>query len=86
LTGEDLSRSDVVFQIGLPPGRIDILTGISGLTFEQAWPNRLAVSVDRLQIAVIGRADLVKNKRASGRPKDIGDLAVLEAEDRAKRG
>src|SRR5688572_20231108 len=45
LTKEDLERTDTVFQIGVPPGRIDILTGISGVTFDRAWENRVNVDL-----------------------------------------
>jgi hypothetical protein len=76
----DLERDDTVFQIGLPPGRIDILTGISGVTFERAWQGRLMVKLASVAepVAVLGRAEFIANKRASGRPKDLLDLALLE--------
>jgi hypothetical protein len=78
LTPEDLVGTDTVFQIGLPPSRIDILTGISGVSFDEAWPNRLSVSVEGLTIPVIGRDDFVRNKRTAGRPKDLADIALLD--------
>lgn len=77
LNVEDLCRPDTVFQIGLPPSRIDILSGISGVAFEKAWPRRLEVPVGPLTIAVIGREDFIANKKASGRPKDLSDLTLL---------
>jgi hypothetical protein len=77
LTIEDLSRSDTVFQIGLPPSRIDILSGISGVTFVDAWPRRIDVPIGTLVIPVIGRHDFITNKKASGRPKDLSDLTLL---------
>ena len=80
LTLEDLSRPGTVFQIGVPPGRIDILTGITGVTFEEAWPRRTSVDLPGIAAPVIGRADFVANKRATGRPKDLADLALLAAE------
>lgn len=78
LTAEDLAASDTVFQIGLPPSRIDILTGISGVSFDEAWPNRMNVVLDGQDIPVIGREDFVRNKRSAGRPKDLADIALLD--------
>jgi hypothetical protein len=77
LTIEDLSKADTVFQIGLPPSRIDILSGISGVTFDDAWPGRIDVKIEALIIPVIGRDDFIKNKKASGRPRDLSDLTLL---------
>lgn len=77
LTIEDLQKDDTVFEIGQPPGRIDVLTGISGVKFQDAWPRRLEVTIDTLIVPVIGLDDFVANKRASGRPKDLSDLTLL---------
>ena len=77
LTEEDLATSDTVFQMGMAPSRIDVLTGISGVTFDQAWPSRVTVAIEGLTVPVIGRGDLLRNKAASGRPKDLADLAAL---------
>jgi len=77
LTIEDLVRPDTVFQIGMAPARIDILTGITGVGFEEAWPNRLTVTIDNQIVPVIGVADLIRNKTATGRPKDQADLIWL---------
>lgn len=63
--------------MGLPPRRIDVLTSISGVDFEQAWQGRVRRSVGGLELAFLGRADLVANKRATGRPKDLLDLELL---------
>jgi hypothetical protein len=78
---EDLSRADVVLQIGLPPCRIDILTTIDGVEFEQAWPRRITIDLGGQAVPVIGREDLIANKRATGRPRDAADLAWLESGD-----
>ena len=78
LTLEDLSKPGAVFQIGTAPARIDILTGVSGLTFEQAWPRRKTVKLGELSVGVIGREDLIRNKRATGRPQDLVDADNLE--------
>jgi hypothetical protein len=82
LTRDDLMRSDTVFQIGLPPSRIDVLSGISGVTFDDAWARRVDIAIDDLTVPVIGRDDFITNKRASGRPKDLSDLALLPPADR----
>jgi len=77
LTIEDLLRLDTVFQIGVAPSRIDILTGITGVSFEEAWTNCLAVTIDEQSVPVIGLADLMRNKAATGRPRDQADLIWL---------
>ena len=79
LTLDDLTMPDVVFQIGVAPRRIDILTSIDGVAFDEAWPHRLVVELEGLRIPVIGRAHLIENKRAAGRPQDLADLARLDA-------
>jgi hypothetical protein len=73
----DFSRSGVVFQIGVPPGRIDILTELTGLTFAEAWPDREAGSFGDLTVDFIGREAFLRNKRATGRAKDLGDVEGL---------
>ena len=78
LTAEDLVGPDTVFQIGLPPSRIDILTGISGVSFDEAWPNRIKVVLAGQDVPVIGRDDFVRNKRCAGRAKDLADIALLD--------
>ena len=79
LTIADFSAPSIVFQIGVPPGRIDILTTVSGLDFAYAWKNRMQIKLDNIVFDVIGRADLITNKKASGRPKDFADVAALES-------
>lgn len=74
----DLETPGLVVQIGLPPRRIDLMTTLSGLDFEAAWERRVTHRVGARDIPFLGREDLVRNKRASGRPKDLADLAVLE--------
>jgi len=81
LSVEDLMQSDTVFQIGVPPSRVDILSGISGVNFDAAWDRRTEVTVAGLSLHVLSREDFVANKRASGRPKDLIDLALLEEAD-----
>jgi len=79
LTVEDLATPGVVFQIGLPPCRIDVLTSIDAVEFGQAWPRRLMIEIEGLAVPVLGREDLLTNKRALGRPQDLADVAWLES-------
>jgi hypothetical protein len=74
---DDLRRPDQVVQIGVPPRRIDLLTSISGVGFEEGWAGRVSHDVAGLLVPFLGRAELVKNKRASGRAKDLADLEAL---------
>ena len=83
LSREDLARPGTVFQIGLPPSRIDILTSISGVEFDEAWPNRVTIAVGGLEVPVLGKTEFVRNKRAVGRPKDLSDLNLLEESEQS---
>ncbi|TAJ24356.1 MAG: hypothetical protein EPO68_01540 [Planctomycetota bacterium] len=76
----DLSTPDVVFQIGIPPNRIDVLTSIDGVEFDVAWRNRRPVTVSGSTFAVLGRQELLANKRSTGRAKDLADVQALEAD------
>ena len=64
--------------MGEPPRRIDILTAITGVDFEAAWATRSVHRVGDLDVPFLGRAALLSNKRATARPKDLADVAVLE--------
>jgi len=69
--------------MGVVPCRIDILTGISGISFDAAWPKRVVAEVDGVTLPFLGRLgrdDLIANKRASGRLKDLADVEALEPE------
>ena len=69
------------------PGRIDVLTAVSGVRFEDAWPSTIQADfADGVRCHVIGLSDLLQNKRASGRPQDLEDVAALERLQRLKRG
>lgn len=81
LTLADLNSPDVVFQIGIPPARIDILTSISGVSFDEAWRRRLEVPMGGLRVPILGREDFLRNKRAVGRPKDLADIALMEEQE-----
>jgi hypothetical protein len=74
----DLAAPGIVFQMGLPPNRIDLLTSIDGVEFSEAWPSRLETVYGGQSLPVIGKAHLVANKRASGRPQDLVDADAIE--------
>ena len=82
LTPEDFNRPGLVYQIGIPPRRIDILTEISGVAFDEAWPSRVVQAVGGLEVPFLGRETLIQNKKASGRLKDLADLESLENKTR----
>jgi hypothetical protein len=67
----------MVYQFGLPPRRIDLLTEISGVTFEEAWASRVLGELEGRTVGFIGRTALLKNKSAAGRPQDVADVARL---------
>ena len=77
VTTVDFSRPGIVFQIGVPPGRIDIVTELTGLTFAEAWPDRESGRFGELTVDFIGRDAFLRNKRATGRAKDLGDIEGL---------
>ena len=78
LTERDLTTTDLVFQIGVPPRRIDVLTAITGVTFAEAWPGRVEARYGDARFPIIGREALVRNKKALGRSRDLLDLELLE--------
>lgn len=78
LTVEDFVTPNNVYQIGVAPNRIDILTSIDGVEFAEAWQSRNQTKINGISVAIIGRDQLLKNKRAVGRPKDLADVAWLE--------
>ncbi len=73
----DFVHSYRVIQLGVPPNRIDILTSITGVSFEEAWEGRAEVELSGVRINFIGRRALIKNKRSTGRPQDQADLEAL---------
>jgi hypothetical protein len=74
VAARDFSREGIVFQIGVPPGRIDILTQLTGLSFTDAWSDRLRRPFGDVEVDFIGREAFLRNKRATGRPKDLADI------------
>ncbi len=78
LSVEDFTTPDLVIQLGYEPNRIDFLTGLTGVTFEEAFPKRISATIDGIEVPVIDRASLATNKRAFGRPQDLVDAEGLE--------
>ncbi|MFP4622631.1 MAG: hypothetical protein ACLFRX_00480 [Gemmatimonadota bacterium] len=76
---DDLSSPDIVFQIGVSPNRIDLLTSLTAVSFDEAWHKRIHVRVGDRDVPTIGKQDFLRNKRAVGRPRDLADVADLEA-------
>ena len=74
------TKSGIVFQIGVAPRRIDIITAISGVMFDQAYQNCQIIEIEELPIPILSRSDLIKNKRATGREKDRLDADRLESQ------
>jgi len=79
LTKKDLQMDGTIFQIGVAPRRIDILTTASGLRFEEAFSRSFSVNIEGIQVHIPSRDDLIRNKRASGRTKDLADAEALES-------
>ena len=78
LSRDDLTSSGTVFQIGVPPLRIDLLTAIDGVEFEESWSDRVTTQFAGLPVFVISRERLIVNKKASGRLQDLADVEQLE--------
>jgi hypothetical protein len=75
---ENFAASGTVYQIGLPPRRIDILTELSGITFQEGTVGAISAHLGGQPVRCIGLEALIRNKRAAGRAKDLADLEVLE--------
>jgi hypothetical protein len=80
LKPSDLTSPGTIFSMGRPPNQIDIFTEIDGVTFEQAWSTRVPSSHAGVPVSYIGRAALIENKKAAGRPQDLADVAYLESD------
>ncbi len=74
----DFARPDQVIQLGLPPYRIDLMTSISGVDFREAWASRLSGTVFDIPVGFLGLEMFIRNKQASGRPKDLEDIRSLQ--------
>ncbi len=78
VTLQDFQTEGLVFQMGTIPRRIDLIMSLDGLEFDAARSNRIDIELEGMTIPVIGRADLLANKKITGRPKDLADIAWLE--------
>jgi hypothetical protein len=78
LTSDDFTHKDYFYQMGRPPLRVDIMMSIPGIGFDEAWENREVVELDDLKILFISRSDLIRSKKASGRPQDMIDIDKLK--------
>jgi Nucleotidyl transferase of unknown function (DUF2204) len=78
LSAADFIAPDIIVQLGVEPCRIDLLTGIDGVGFAEAWQNKISITIDALEIAILSKADLLRNKLATGRDKDQGDIVWLK--------
>jgi hypothetical protein len=78
VTADDFVAPGTVYQIGLPPNRIDIITEISGVSYDEAVVEVIAGHLGSEQVRCIGLDALIRNKRAAARPKDLADVATLE--------
>jgi hypothetical protein len=79
LTKQDLQRPGTVFQIGVAPRRVDLMTSASGLQFEEALKRSMPMKIEEIPVHVLSLDDLIRNKRASGRTKDLADAEALES-------
>jgi hypothetical protein len=79
LTKEDLQKDGTIFQIGVAPRRIDIITAASGLQFEETYGRSLSVNIEGIEVHIPSIDDLIRNKRALGRTRDLADVEALES-------
>ena len=85
ITPETFQKDDIVYQIGVPPVRIDILTRITGVRFADAWANRVKSAIFGVPIHFISLNDLIANKQAAGRSTDLEHLEHIYKETRKKK-
>ena len=74
----DFAKPGITYQISVPPGRVDILTALTGIGFADAWPNRIHGPFGEIEVDFIGRTAFIANKRATGRTKDLIDVEGIE--------
>ena len=77
LTKEDLQKDGTIFQIGVAPRRIELITTASGLQFEETYRRSLCVCIEGIEVHIPSIYDLIRNKMATGRAKDLADAEVL---------
>lgn len=81
----EFALPDRMATLGREPLRIDIMTSITGVTFAEAWRGRVKAKLGGFEIAVLGRDAFLKNKRATARPHDLADVAIVEEIERTRR-
>jgi hypothetical protein len=84
ISPEDFTKPGYFYQMGRPPLRVDIVMTIPGVEFEEAWSNRVATTLDGVDVPFISKPDLIKAKQAAGRPQDLLDLERLRATEPTK--
>jgi hypothetical protein len=77
LEASDFARPNRIVQLGRPPNRIDLVTSLSGVSFERVWATRVAAALDGIPVPFISLEALLRNKKAAGRPKDLSDVHEL---------
>ncbi|MCK4661201.1 MAG: hypothetical protein KAV82_16900 [Phycisphaerae bacterium] len=85
VTRKDFADSELVYQIGIEPNRIDVMMGIDGVTFPTAWRNRVRTTYGGIPVHVLNKVDLLRAKRAVGRPQDLLDIERLTAHEPRRR-
>jgi hypothetical protein len=85
VSAADIARPGNVIRMGVPPVRIELLNTVSGVAFDEVWAGRIAGHYDDVPVAYIGRAELIRNKMASGRPKDLADVDELSRQSGSPR-
>ena len=83
LTEETFAEKGIVFQIGVAPRRIDLITHIDGVDFNEAYTSKESIDIEELKLPFISKENLIKNKKATGRDKDILDVKYLEEDKNA---
>jgi hypothetical protein len=77
IEASDFNQPDRVVQLGMPPNRIDLITSIAGVSFDEAWTGRVQGSIDGIPVAYVSLEHLIRNKESAGRPKDLADADAL---------
>ena len=73
----DFVNSYQVIQLGLPPNRIDLLTSMTGVSFDEAWADKVEAELEGMKVKILGRQAMIRNKKATRRPQDLADLEAL---------
>ena len=79
ITQDDFTREDMVYQIGIAPNRVDILMGLGGVSFNEAWARREHAAYGDIPVFIIGKRELIAAKKSAGRPQDLLDVQKLES-------